>query len=423
VIRFTSDQGIILPGPGSRYRLLVAVDGADGPEEPVRWQSSDPAAVSVRQDGTVTAHAATGSATITVMAAHARPQAAQVLIARPAADTVLVPTADVLATRSASVRLRSTARTAALRAGEILVSNGRAGGGLLATVVSASVRGTTVVVTTRPASLPSAFPSLSVTAMSAPVTTVPGTVIRTTAAQTVDCTTDRGSDVSLSLDGPGISVPATVQLVAVLNSQLGVVHRFQLAVRATLPVIVTTGGVSISAAGHASATCDLDVPSISAPTPVFLGPVEITADATPRAGVDATANAAASLTLAGPTVSQTTYAFDGIAYTASSGWRSLHQNSTDPVAITQGKTLYEASVNAALSPFLRVDFGVGAETAGDELAGAELSFAQAKANYGLSIQSPLGRFTPSYTGPLWDADLELTDGVEANLTGDLVVLC
>src|ERR1035441_2042809 len=64
-IRFTSDQGIILTGPGDRYKLaaeVVTTDGHRKVEEELRWRSSDPSVVSVSAGGTVTAHAGTGSA-------------------------------------------------------------------------------------------------------------------------------------------------------------------------------------------------------------------------------------------------------------------------------------------------------------------------------------------------------------------------
>ena len=92
-IRFISDQGVILTGLGDRYQLAAEVVSPDGHRtinEVLRWRSSDPSAVSVSVGGTVTAHAETGSAVITVSAAGAAPQAAQVMVAQPAPGTVLV---------------------------------------------------------------------------------------------------------------------------------------------------------------------------------------------------------------------------------------------------------------------------------------------------------------------------------------------
>lgn len=426
IIRFISDQGVILRGPGSQYRLRVVVISARGGQvirEPVRWRSDDPAAVSVSPDGTVTAHTSTGSATVTVAAVGAAPQAAQVLVARPGPATELIPTTDVLAASPASVRLRRTAQTEALKRGQILVSNGHVGGGLLAQVVSVSAHGSAVTAVVRPSSMPAAFTALSVHMLGAPVTTVvPAGAIGTTAAGSVDCRVSTGAHVSVTLLGPGLSVHATVQLDVVLDTHFLSVRRFELALRATLPVTVTTGGVKVSAAGKATATCDLALPSLEVPTPVFLGPIDISGEVSPTAGIDASVTAAAALILPGPTLSQTTHALDGIAYASASGWQDMHANTTGPVRVTPGTPTLTAAGKTGLAPFLRVNFGVGATIAGNQMAGAALAYAEAKASYTFAIGSPLGRYDPGYTGPRWGTTLTLSGGAQADLTGDLAKL-
>ena len=86
----------------------------------------------------------------------------------------------------------------------------------------------------------------------------------------------------ISLADPSVSVEAKVQLVADLEISHHVVDKFELAVQATVPVNIRSGAVTVSAAGHASATCDLTTPTIDVPAPVFLGPVEIDGQVTPR---------------------------------------------------------------------------------------------------------------------------------------------
>ena len=73
-----------------------------------------------------------GSATITATAARMRPQATQVLVARAARGIVVVPAQDIMAVAIGQVVLRRTPQKAAISVGNVLVSNGGSGGGLLA---------------------------------------------------------------------------------------------------------------------------------------------------------------------------------------------------------------------------------------------------------------------------------------------------
>lgn len=426
-IKFTSDQGVILTGPGSRYRLAAEVVDASGrgvPGQAVRWRSDDPVEVSVSSSGVVTAHVPVGSATITATAAGVQSQAAQVLIAPLAPRTVLIPTDDIVAVRPGMVTLRHTSQTAEISAGDTLVSNGRSGGGLLARVVSATAGASTVTAVTAPASLAGAFAALSVHVTSAPVTAAASaTGTRTTAADAVTCKLASGATEPVSLQDPSVSVPATVQLSAVLDSRSGVVRQFELAAHATLPIIIRTGAVTLSAAGNASATCELAVDSIPVPTPVFLGPVEISGEVNQAAGVNASLRGGASLEVPGPTVSDTITALNGIEYSFSGGWRSLDQDQQSGITVAPGPGMaFRASLSASLSPFVRVGFGVAGTLAGDDLAGSSLAFAQAQGDYTLSIQEPFSYLTPGYTGPRWDTSLRLTAGPQIAVTGNLATL-
>jgi hypothetical protein len=425
-IRFTSDQGIILTGPGDRYKLaaeVVTTDGHRKVEEELRWRSSDPSVVSVSAGGTVTAHAGTGSAVITVSAAGAAPQAAQVMVARPAPGTVLVPTGAVLAAKAGQVTLRRTSLTSALKAGQILVSNGRPGGGLLARVVSVSVTGQAVSVVTEPASLARAFTALSVHAASAPVTTsVSASAVGTVASLKIVCKLAAGLD-SVSLTGWGVSVPATITLDAALAAQAGVVDQFRLAVRATLPVTVNTGTVVIGGAGKAEASCELPGLTFALPTPVFLGPVELTGDAMPTPGVGVSFDGGAGLALPGPVLSDTVTAFDGISYTAGRGWQPVDDNSPGHITIgLGGQPSFTAWVSAGFSLYVNTDFDVGGAIVGQELAGSALAFAKPEGDYTVTVHPPFARLAPGYTGPGWDASLHLTAGPEVKATGGLAKL-
>lgn len=423
-IRFTSDQGIVLTRHGARYQLAVTVVDASGHSlagRSVQWRSDDPAQVSVSSNGMVTAQVTVGSATITATAAGAQPQAAQVLIAKPASGTVLVPTRDIMTTTTSEVILRRTAQTAAISTGNVLVSNGRSGGGLLAKVLSVTTRTSTVTAVTSPASLASAFTALSVHAISAPVSAAK--IAQTTAALIAKCKFASGASGSASLQGPSVSVPATVQLSGVLVARSGLVQQFELAVQATLPIVVRSGSVTVSVGGTTTATCELAVNSIPVPTPIFLGPVEVSGEVAQAAGVIVTFRGGASLTMPGPTLSDTVTADNGIQYTSANGWTSVDHDGQTGITVTPGPGLARrASVSATVSPFLSVSFGVAGTLAGENLAGATLAFTRAQGDYNVTIQAPFSYLTAGYTGPRWNSSLGLTGGPEIGLTGDLANL-
>jgi WD40 repeat protein len=426
VIRFTSGQGIILTGAGSRYRLTAEVLAAHGRRrvaEPVRWRSDDPAAVSVTPGGTVTAHVAVGSANITATAAGAPPQMAQVLVARPASGTFLVPTRDIVAADASRVILRRTSRTAAIRPGDTVVSNGRPGGGLLAKVISVSARGSSVTALTRPASLASAFQALSVHAVSAPVTAaVPAGTIQTTAGTIAKCTRKAGTGVRVSLNNPSAQVRATIHVDAVLNSQGGVVHKLTLQALASITVVIHTGAVVLSAAGKARVTCELGVSGIPVPTPAFLGPVELDGEVGEVTGVDASVDVSTGLTVPGPVITGTLTAADGIHYTSAGGWKPVQRNAAKVTQAPGAPATSHASLTAKVAPFAQVDIGVAGMLAGDQLGGISLAFTRADTSYTVSLQAPFGYLSPGYTGPSWHTSADVSGGLDIHLTGNLATL-
>ncbi len=450
-IVFVSDQSVILPGRNAKYHFLVRVesDSHQALNVPIRWQSSAPGQVAVNAEGIAIARADTGSAAIFVSAPGAQPEAAQVTIAQPASGTLIIPSADVLARTQTSATLKRTPQTTALRPGQIVVSGNH--GGLLARITAVTAGPRVVRITTTTTSLARAFRQLSIHAESAKVTTtVPSAAFRPAARAhpsgvvlasasgpganaargdaAVGCTLSSGRDVTVSLAGPSVSVPATVQLVADLQTRFPVVDQFELVFQATIPVIVHSGSVTVSAAGKATAICDLDAPTIDAPTPIFLGPVEINGQATAAAGVDLDLNAGASMTFSGPTASDTARGTDGILYTSSGGWQAVEDNQTTGMQVTPDGTSFNASLKATAAPYLRVDFGISG-VLGDcaaglctRLATANLAFSDAEGGWNFGIGSPFLDLTPGYQGPSWNADLDLTAGPEFAVTGDIAQL-
>ncbi len=426
---FVSDQSIILAGRGRKFRFIVKVEGRSRQvlHVPVQFRSSAPGQVEVTQDGTATAMVDTGSATIFVSAptARAQPEAAQVTVASPAPGTLVVPSTEILAQTSTSVTLPKNKQTAAIKPGRILVSGSR--GALLARVTAVTFGTGTMTVTTVPASLAVAFSRLSIHAES---TTVPAS-LRTAGPgprTPVECTLSSGHRMRIGLAAPSVSVRAQVQLVADLQTSHRVVDKFELAVQATIPVTVHSGAVTVAAAGDASATCNITAPTIDVPAPVFLGPVEIDGQATPKAGVAVKVATGASMTFFGPTVSDTMHALDGMLYTTSGGWQAVEDNSSTRPQITPAGQSFKASLAADVAPYFQVGFGISAAI-GDcttnlctRLATVDFAFTKCNANWDLRIQSPLPDTAVGYKGPKWTASLDLTAGPEFAVTGDIADL-
>lgn len=428
-IVFVSDQSVILAGRSRKFRFIVKVEARSGQvlHVPVQWRSSAPGQVEVTPDGTATAMVDTGSATIFVSApaARAQPEAAQVTVASPAPGTLVVPSTEILTQTSTSVTLPKNKQTAAIKPGRILVSGSR--GALLARVTAVTFGTQTVTATTVPASLALAFSRLSIHAES---TTVPAS-LRTAgpgSGTPVECTLSSGHRMRISLAGPSVSVGAKVQLVADLQTSHRVVHKFELAVQATIPVTVHSGAVTVSAPGDASATCNIAAPTIDVPTPVFLGPVEIDGQVNPQAGVAVKVAVGASTTFFGPTASDTMRALDGMLYTTSGGWQPVeHNSSTGPQVRPAGQS-FKASLAADVAPYFRVGFGISAAF-GDcaanlctRLAAVDLAFTKYEASWDFRIQSPFPDTAPGYRGPEWTAGLDLTAGPEFTVTGDIADL-
>ena len=421
---FVSDQSVILSGPNKTFQFIVKVEGRSRQvlHVPIQWSSSAPDQVTVNSGGLATAKVDTGSATIFVSApaAGAQTEAAQVVVASPAPDTMVVPSAEIRAETSTSVTLQRNKYTKPITPGQILVN----GSGLLARVTKVSAGAQTVTVTTVPVSLARAFSRLSIHAESAAVPTS----LRTAALGPVDCMLSSGHTVRINLARPRVSVGAKVQLVADLQTSYPAVHKFELAVMATVPVTIRSGVVTVSAAGHTEATCNLTAPTIDVPAPVFLGPVEIDGQVATAAGVITNVDAGASMTFSGPTVSDTMQALDGILYTSSDGWQAVENNSSTGLQVMPAGENLRARLTAQVAPYLRVDFGISAafgDCAADlctRLAGVGLAFTKDTASWDFRIQTPLRDTTAGYQGPEWSSGLDLTAGPEFTVIGDIAKL-
>lgn len=294
---------------------------------------------------------------------------------------------------------------------------------MLAKVTKIIVGTGTVVIFTAPASLASAFSGLAIATESAQFSTS----MRADTQNLRNCELSSGHREHVRLVGSRVSIGIKVRLVADLQISHQVVKGFKLAVTGDIPVIVSSGAVTVSAAGDVRATCDLSTPSINIPTPVFLGPVEIDGHVTLEAGIDVKVGAGAAMTFSGPTASDTVQAMDGMKYTQSGGWQQLEHNPITGPKVTSAGRGFNAPLTADVAPYLQVGFGISAAL-GDcgsdlcNLADVDFAFAEDEARWDFSIQPPLRYMAAGYQGPDWTADLEATAGPELKVTrgiGDL----
>jgi Bacterial Ig-like domain (group 2) len=448
-VEFTSDQGVILPHQGATYQLKAEVLTSAGHvvDEPVTWRSTAPHAVAVSSSGRVKALVSTGSSNIVATAEHASASNAQVVVAKVGPKSVVVPSTTVVARSAHSVTLRTDEATDKLAVGDILLSGSRAG--LLTKVTSLRAVGHHLVVHTRRASLAQAFTHLVQHAQTPPVHALLssggggvgldafyrglGTAGRSepvlakvgTCTGTTTTPTSAGHSLSVKLVGPSISVPVTVRLVADLKITFFSVKRFELAVEAKIPVKVTTGSVTVSAAGTASISCKLTIPSLSIPTPLWLaGIIEIEGTIAPTVKINATVKASGQVTVTGPVFTDTANALDGVDWTKGKGWSPVDSNQQSGLKMTPASASYKASLSAAVEPQFRLDAGVkahlgpcGGTTC--TLAGINLAFVQVAGKLAFGLTSPLSSLAAGYAGPHWGATVTLQAGPELQLTGDL----
>lgn len=446
-IVFTSDQSVILRGRNSTYQFVAQVETLSHKTLPetLRWVSNNPALVTISSTGQATANADFGSAIILVDAAGAQEQVAQVAVAAPGSNTVLVPSADVISVGRNTAKLKQDPQLGPITPGAILVSGNRAG--LLVKVITVSKGSGTIIVNTAPATLLQAFPKLSIRAESAQAVftfsyvgdqnaRLLASITATTPTASPSsspppspspssspspspkpkaCTRNKSGSVSASLTGPSVDVPVTANLIGVLD-WTGQSVRFALAVQTRVPVVITTGSVVVSAAGSVDVTCQWELGALDLPTPIFFGPIQVDGVASLKAEIDLAGQISGQLTLNGPSVSATAALYDGIQYTNTGGWTTIHNNGQTGVKVRPAASSFAASVSVDFTPSVRLDLGVAFKLGPINTAQADFVFGKAAGPLHFEI-STFDSTKSGYKGPLWSAGFELAAGPEIALSG------
>ena len=445
-IVLTSDQSVVLPQRGSSYQLAAVIKDATGQvlTQPISWQSSDPTAVSVCTTGTVTAEAAVGSATITVSSPGAKAAVASVIVAKPAARTVLVPSSDVISVGSSTAVLKADETTRGIIAGDTVMSGST--GGLFATVQAVNMVGDEVDLVTTPGALTQAFEQLKVHLVGAPqsvslVATGEGSagVIPNNASSSLEGdspllpmltqvlngpTTPDLQAAGVGINGPSVRVQVTFQPEIDLESDwLTGVHLFKFAIHLTAPVTISTGAITISSGSEAEKDYEILSRHIDSPSPLWLMGIEISPSVDLSAGLQVKASAQGALTVNGPTLTETLQATEGVQYTSQAGWQAIEDNPTVVPSVIEASSNFTCAFGAEIDPYVHLDAGFSANLLGVfSLSNVDLAYLHADGSLSLNLNTPFGDHQAGYTGPQWGAGLDLSAGPELNLEGPVKTL-
>ena len=347
-IQVLSDQSVILPHVGAIYQFRAVVRGSPGVvPTAVTWTSRNPSVVTVTREGLAEAVADSGSASIVASANGAVTQEAQVIVAMPAPNTVLVASSDVVSASPNQVALRMHPGSAPVAPGAVLVSGSR--GGVLASVtrvISANSNVATYAV--EPASFAQAFEHLTAKESTLPIKakvtitrhgtrlqvsevdvggqTIPVDPFNGPAGSTCSSQNGLGLTASVTLAVPSITLNADIQLSYSLVVNFLTVQQFQLETVSTISANLSGGSISFGPDVGPSFQCTFPVPGgITIPTPLYIGPLEINGTVTPSAGFNVSATISGTVTFSGPQVTDTITGVDGVSY-VNGVWQAIDQN-------------------------------------------------------------------------------------------------
>ncbi len=428
-ILFTSDQSVILPSMGSTYQFAAMA----GSGRAISWTSSDPQTVSVSPSGLVTAKAQSGSATISLATEGVATATAFVVVAAPGPKTILINSADVLSNSGTSITLTPNAATKAIVVGDYVVSGSKAR--ILGKVTAASITAQAVSLQLTQASLVSAFPDLSIHLLGSPITATlevsqgKAALVQTNGARVAltregsgfTCTDSNGAAVNTTLSGPSFNAPVQVQLEATLDSHGFTAQDFSLIVHISIPASIKSGSVTFVASGQTSFACVAETPNLEVPA-VDIGPIVIDGSISGETTLAVTASANGTLTLTGPSVSDTFSGTDGISWSQSAGWSSVTNNTSTGPTFNPPGFKFTAQVGGSLTASFRVNEGISASLTDLTLATADLAYAEIGGALKFNMSSPLAYMTSGYMGPTWNEELDLSAGPEIKVSGPVVDL-
>lgn len=451
-LTFTSDQSVILHGSGQTYDFdvagltaaseLVAVPGA-------AWTLSDESAISIDNDGVVTAQSDVGQAIITATWGDFQ-VSGTAFVAEAGPNTRSVLSSDVTWLTATSLRLAPADAYSDVAVGDILVSGSEAG--VLARVLGVEPSGDSIVVSIERATLAEAYARLHVDFV-AELTendTEPLTVGDASSTDSGGSETTQNkmrvaqSALGLSIrceggfSGPDVTiVPPSVTVRPTLSFRPTVdivdsrVNELSLVATAGARVDVVTGSVTVDLVGQLEGECytELDEFSLPAVLPTPIGPFNLDVSLTPQFGFrgDLTFSGG-EITAAGPSYSLRVSKTSGVRYTPAAGFEVIDEEPvfTENYEPPRIDANLQADVSAALTPYVAVQVGVGVGYGAGgpvDLELIEVRFASIEffVEGALSMDAPFDPDDPTYAGPSWAVTPGIAGEVALEFGGDSAV--
>lgn len=441
-IEITSDSEVLLTGAGESTTLTAVVyrdDGSVDPDAEVVWESSDPDAVSVDEDGVATALVDAGYANVSASAAGLEPAVVAVAVAVPLEGTQIVDASRVLGidVDSNRVLLVRTSETEAIGVGDVLVSNA----GLLGHVLAVSASGDEVEVEFEVAELSDAFERVVFSSSTGPVLvdtviTDAGVFVQTSTLDgdyvgraafgidALECKNEIGRPIEVSFTASEFDtniLNLQDRITAVFAYDSADEDVFLAYVRDHSRLEMTLGRIEIDVGGGVKATCSYELASFMVPFATFWGLISIGGTVTPKIGLEVEARyQGASLEVEGPSVEASVEFTAGVSYNKRTGeWSNLSGSDVD-IDAKWGSLVgaLEHSLSFYVGPFFEADFGVDLAVLTRSAAGVNV--VTPRLSVGVAADVPLGdRYAAEYSGPDMELRADVGAKVGLELTGDV----
>ena len=430
---------VLLTASGATARLQAAVFENGTPLEGavVNWESSD-SAVSVTQDGLVTAMTNVGSATVTASFGAASDHR-MVPVAQLAAATRLIERDAVLELQVVgddleAVVLQRSAETERLAAGDIIISSA----GVLARILSSRVLADEVIVEVDAATLDEAFDRIRLRGQSDPTALAllmdgAGVRLQGQGALTImpqafgfdrlECGFTLGNAVEITYTDGRVEFTRVVSFTAEYDkpSPFSTPRLlFQAEVEARMDAV--SPSVEVAAGFEGTYECALDVGSYIVPVLSFFGILNVGGNLSPRIGFEVTGRIdGASVSVGGPFAEGVGYdAVVGFEYTGNDA-RLIDE--TRFVEGNRGMGVFEfqpgPTASIEMGPFLELGLGATIDVTTIKGVGIDVANPRLSAVFSVQLSPPFAVEDQDYAGPYWDASLRGSVGFGFTLTGNV----
>lgn len=344
-------------------------------------------------------------------------------------DSELLVSGRTPASGEAELVLQRNSITENLAAGDVVVTDERAGLLIRITAIT-DVAADTVAMTVSQAQITDAFSALAVRTKSQPEFRAyrlddAAKTAGKRLSDDLDCEVGGENAVGFSITGPSVDLDLNVGTEVELTIADSTVETFVVAGVASAELSASTGSLAYASNITGKVTCTFQLPEIFTP-PVPVSAFSFQLNTAPTIGFEFEAGfSGPSFSIKGPQGAVSGEAKAGIQYTSNNGWEPLAetgwQGNFQPLS-----TEFDADISFELKggPFVANEFGLvanlGSPPLGLQLA--DLRFVRLKGSGELefALTSPLNPARKDYAGPRWDIDAILTGQYQAALADGLL---